>query len=146
MATSSVSLSELCWELAKKNDLMNVKNIVPVFYAESLVDILAFYVDVLGFRADTIVPDADDPEVLILDIGDASLMYCKVGPMPRSSGQINIQVDDIQPAIDSLPSDLKPEWGPEAFDYGRTEFAIRDPNDILVVYSMRTDSSRKTTS
>ena len=117
---------------------MNIERFVPVYYAESLPEILDFYTRVLGFVADTVFPDKADPEVVILDLGSASLMYCKVGPMPKSSGQFNIEVDDIQPMLDALPPQVRPEWGPEAYDYGRTEFGIRDPNDVLVVFSMAT--------
>lgn len=30
------------------------------------------------------------------------------------------------------------EWGPEAYSYGRREFAIKDPNGYLLVFSERT--------
>ena len=119
---------------------MNYQKIVPVFYADCLPEILNFYTNVLSFHAVTIFPSADKPEVLIFDNGENSLMYCKVGPMPRSSGQINIEVDDIHAVLDSLPAEVKPEWGPEAFFYGRTEFGIRDPNEVLVVFTMLTNS------
>jgi catechol 2,3-dioxygenase-like lactoylglutathione lyase family enzyme len=117
---------------------MATKRIVPVLYAESLKEIVSFYTDVLGFQVDTAIPNLDDPELVIFDRDDASLMYSKVGPMPRSSSQINVEVDDIYAVVESLPDSVKPEWGPEHFDYGRTEFGVRDPNNILVVFSMPT--------
>jgi hypothetical protein len=31
------------------------------------------------------------------------------------------------------------EWGPEVYDYGRREFALRDPDGYLVIFSEETD-------
>lgn len=113
---------------------MQIQKLVPTFYAEDLKPVLAFY-RTLGFVADTIWPDESAPEILILDHGPVSLMYALVGPMPRSSGQINLEVDDVDAVLQQLPPDWQIEWGPEDFDYGRREFGLRDPNGVMVVFS-----------
>ena len=56
--------------------------------------------------------------------------------MPTSSAQIQFAVEELGPFLTALGSDYPPEWGPETFDYGRTEFGVRDPNGVLVVFSM----------
>ena len=117
---------------------MNLNGVLPVFYAENLLPILDFYTGALGFVADTVHPDHEDPEVLILNHGRVSIMYAKVGPMPESRGQLNFEVDNVDKVLAGLPEAITPDWGPEDFDYGRREFAIRDPNGILLVFSMPT--------
>lgn len=37
------------------------------------------------------------------------------------------------------------EWGPEAYSYGRLEFALRDPDGTLVIFSEATDDPPTTT-
>lgn len=115
---------------------MNLNGVLPVFYAENLLPVLDFYTGVLGFVADTIDPDIEDPDVIILNHGRVSIMYAKVGPMPVSSGQLNFEVDNVDKVFANLPDFITADWGPEDFDYGRREFAIRDPNGILLVFSM----------
>jgi len=115
---------------------LRIDKVTPVLYAESPRTVVQFYVDRLGFSIDTAHPSLDDPDVLVLDHGSVSIMYYRAGPMPVSSGQINFDVEDLDPFLTVLGSDHTPEWGPETFDYGRREFGVRDPNGILVVFSM----------
>ena len=117
---------------------MNLNGVLPVFYAEDLKPVLDFYTDVLGFTADLVQPDEENPEVLLLDHGKVSILYSKAGRMPPSTGQVNFDVDDVKDVMKILPASVESEWGPEAFPYGRTEFAIRDPNGIVLVFSMPT--------
>lgn len=116
---------------------ISITKLTPVFYAENLLPIIKFYRDILGLKVDTIFQDKENPEVIIFDHDKFSLMYCKTGPMPQSSGQIQIDVDDIKTVIQQLPKEINIEWGPEKFEYGRIEFGIRDPNDILIVFSQQ---------
>ena len=116
---------------------MRVERVVPVIYVDRPREVLGFYTDCLGFKIDTAHPTLDEPDLVILDHGHHSLMICKVGPMPKSSSQINLEVDEFDSVLAALPNDVRPEWGPETFDYGRREVGLRDPSGVLVVLSMR---------
>jgi hypothetical protein len=37
------------------------------------------------------------------------------------------------------------EWGPEVYSYGRREFAVRDPDGYLVIFTEPTDEAPTTT-
>ena len=57
-------------------------------------------------------------------VGDAELVF---------------EVDDAQSLHEALRSDTPMEWGPEVYWYGRREFAVRDPNRYLVIFTEVTD-------
>jgi len=118
---------------------MILNGILPVFYADDLSSAIEFYTEILGFSVAMSHPDEEKPEFVVLDHDAVSIMYGKAGSMPRSTGQLNFDVDDVRDVLRVLPDSIEPEWGPKDFPYGRREVAIRDPNGILLVFSQPSD-------
>lgn len=54
---------------------------------------------------------------------------------PMLSGTIVLQVDEIESIVAGLGDSVPFAWGPEEMEYGTHEFAVRDPNGYLVVFS-----------
>ena len=54
---------------------------------------------------------------------------------PSLSGQLWIEVDDVRALYARLAGKLSIECGPEVYDYGRSEFAIKDPNGYVLTFS-----------
>ena len=52
--------------------------------------------------------------------------------------RIWIDVEDVMALYATIAGNVAIEWGPEAYSYGRREFAIKDPNGYLLVFSERT--------
>jgi hypothetical protein len=53
--------------------------------------------------------------------------------------ELYIEVTDSPTLYDSIKSDVPVEWGPEVYTYGRREFALRDPNGYLVIFTEPTE-------
>jgi catechol 2,3-dioxygenase-like lactoylglutathione lyase family enzyme len=50
-------------------------------------------------------------------------------------GTLSFEVDDARAMHQALQGKTAVEWGPEVYWYGRREFAIRDPNGYLIIFS-----------
>jgi len=109
----------------------------PVFYVADLAAARDFYRDALGFAVDTCWPDDGDPRVLILDRGEAHLMFVREDDGEKLSRRAEVRIET--PGVAALHKKLAPkvtmEWGPEVYFYGRREFSIRDPNGVSVIFT-----------
>lgn len=109
----------------------------PVFYVADLVAARDFYRDVLGFTVDTCWPDDDGPQVLIVDRGEAHLMFVREDDEENRSRRAEVRIET--PGVAALHKKLAPkvtvEWGPEVYFYGRREFSVRDPNGVSVIFT-----------
>lgn len=112
----------------------------PVIYSEKLNDTLEFYTSILNFTAEVVYPDSDNPEVIVLDNGEVSLMFIERDRKGTTVEQINIDYDGVQEMYEYLTSHgVKVEWRPEVYHYGRKEFPILDPNGMMIVFSELTE-------
>jgi len=110
------------------------RGITPFLKTTSLDQTSRFYVDLLGFSVDSTWSDG-----CILDNGQVHLAF-GTDPhgwysAPGLSGQLWIDVDDVMALHEKLVGKVPIEWGPEAYDYGRLEFAIKDCNGYLLTFS-----------
>ena len=115
--------------------------VTPFLKTNDLARTIRFYVDLLGFVADSQWP-ADHPTDCILDNGQVHLAFDTDPqnryPAPALSGQLWIDVDNVLALHARLVGKVPIEWGPEVYGYGRREFAIKDPNGYLLAFSERT--------
>lgn len=51
---------------------------------------------------------------------------------------LSFDVTDADALYHSLAGRVPVEWGPEVYWYGRREFAVRDPNGYLLIFSEET--------
>ena len=114
------------------------KGVTPFLKTKDLAKTIDFYVSLLGFVVDSKWP-AGNPTNCILDNGHVHLAF---GTDPQNwysdpglSGQLWIDVDNVMALHANLDGKVPVEWGPEVYDYGRREFAIKDCNGYLLTFS-----------
>ena len=100
-----------------------------------------FYHEVLGFEIDLLWPE-DSPSFAILARDRATLGFFHLDE--HRTGRIGyaevfIEGDDARSLHAGLRERLPIEWGPEIYRYGRREFAVRDPDSYLLIFSEKTD-------
>lgn len=114
------------------------QRVVPRLPTTNLAQTIGFYTSTLGFRLGSMWPD-DAPTFAILNRDHIDLQF-SVAPAPGSpETTICIDVTDSVALHRRLVEKLPIEWGPEVYWYGRREFAIRDPNGYLIIFSEETD-------
>jgi len=123
------------------SDASEFRRLTPSLLVRDLEHSLAFYRDVLGFTVDTAWPEGE-PTLAILDRGAVSVMIQTGGPgadgEPAFTGDLRFDVSDASGLASRLRNEVEIEWGPEVYHYGRREFAVRDPDGYLLIFSERT--------
>ncbi len=113
----------------------------PRLHVLDLGTALSFYRDVLGFEPTALFPP-QQPTFAMLRRGRACLQLG--GPEGRravdapSTCTLWIDVTDCTALHQHLRGHVRIEWGPEVYFYGRREFAVRDPDGNLLVFSEET--------
>ena len=114
------------------------KGITPFLKTKDLPQTIDFYVNVLGFVVASKWPSTN-PTNCILDNGHVHLAFGTDPqnwyPDPGLSGQLWIDVSDVTTLHARIAGKVAIEWGPEVYDYGRREFAIKDCNGYLLTFS-----------
>jgi catechol 2,3-dioxygenase-like lactoylglutathione lyase family enzyme len=101
---------------------------------------VAFYRDALGFTVGSLWPD-EEPSFVLLDRDDVCIQFYLAD---RSKGEavgngtLSFDVEDAIATHAALAGRVPIEWGPEVYWYGRREFAIRDSNGYLIIFSEET--------
>lgn len=112
-----------------------INGLQPRLHTSDLSRAVAFYVEILGFSV-----GAEFEGFALLEREGIGLQIG--GPLSRTASQpstctLYFDVDDANAMHAALSSKIAIEWGPEDFPYGRREFAIRDPDDNLVIISQQ---------
>lgn len=113
----------------------------PRLHVQDLGRALAFFRDLLGFRVTTLFPESQ-PVFAMLARDGAHLQLGGPGGKrtaeQQSTCSLWLDVDDAIALHRELASKMPIEWGPEVYFYGRREFAVRDPDGNLIVFSAET--------
>lgn len=128
---------------------MRLSLLTPCLKSSDLLTTVAFYVELLGFRVETLWPP-DEPSLAVLDHGPSehevavSLMFYAEDmyegePPPTMTGQLTLDVDDVLALHESLEGRAEILWGPEVYHYGRREFSIADPDGYRLVFTEPTE-------
>lgn len=116
------------------------KLVTPMLETTDLQRTVDFYVDVLGFDIETLVPD-DEPNFCILDRDGVSISFfvdvARTEPQ-QFTGRLYIDVAGVPELYERVRNRANVRWGPEVFAYGRREFAIYDCNGYTLTFSERT--------
>jgi catechol 2,3-dioxygenase-like lactoylglutathione lyase family enzyme len=102
---------------------------------------VAFYEQVLGFEVDVAWPE-EAPTFFILKRDATSLAFFEPDehrPDTIGYAELYIEVTDATALHAELAGRVPIEWGPEVYAYGRREFALRDPDAYLVIFTEQTD-------
>ncbi len=117
------------------------QQITPRMLVADLARTIDFYTGKLGFYLDMCWPDKQ-PIFCILKRSQVSIGFFT--PDEHRHGQpcgneLFIDVEDVQKLHSELKTKVDMDWGPEVYFYGRREFAVRDPDGYLVIFSEPTD-------
>jgi catechol 2,3-dioxygenase-like lactoylglutathione lyase family enzyme len=105
-----------------------------------------FYRVVLGFEVELLWPE-HSPSFAILARDRARLGFFLLDehrPGQIGYAEVFIEVDDARSLHAGLRERVRIEWGPEIYSYGRREFAVRDPDSYLLIFSEKTDDAPTT--
>ena len=124
----------------KDRSFARILRVTPRLPVTDLARTVGFYTEMLGFRAAPPWP-ADAPTFVVLEQDEMSLQFY-TGEQPEAEptghGTIYFDVSDVRAMHRALSGHLPIEWGPEVYWYGRREFAVRDPDGYLLIFSERT--------
>lgn len=113
----------------------------PRLHVHDLTRAIAFYRDVLGFRVTTVFPETT-PVFAMLARDSVFLQLGGPGgsrdAAERSTCTLYLDVHDVGALHRQFAASIPIEWGPEVFFYGRREFAVRDVDGNLLVFSEET--------
>jgi uncharacterized glyoxalase superfamily protein PhnB len=113
----------------------------PRLHVHDLLRAIAFYRDALGFRVTTVFPEHEP--VFAMLARDGTFLQLG-GPAGRrqatdaSTCTLYFDVEDVRALHRDVAARGPIEWGPDVFFYGRREFAVRDPDGNVVVFSEQT--------
>jgi catechol 2,3-dioxygenase-like lactoylglutathione lyase family enzyme len=116
--------------------------VTPRLPVSDLRQTIEFYTRILGFRVGVLWPDVA-PTFCILDRDDVSLGFfapdAHRGPVVVGTADLYLGVDDVRAVHAAIKDTVEIEWGPEVYFYGRREFAVRDPDGYLLIFTEPTD-------
>jgi catechol 2,3-dioxygenase-like lactoylglutathione lyase family enzyme len=117
------------------------RQVIPRLPSGDLPRTVAFYTVRLGFEVDVAWPE-ERPSFVILRRDATSLGFFEPNEhQPGNVGYVELYIE-VGDALDlhrRIASQLAVEWGPEIYSYGRREFAIRDPDGYLVIFTEPTE-------
>jgi catechol 2,3-dioxygenase-like lactoylglutathione lyase family enzyme len=115
--------------------------VTPRLPVKSLDCTIAFYRDILGFEVAFVWPEPDPTFAMLLrdQIQVAFFETTEHNPVTIGSAELYIEVADAKAMHQAIRGVVTVEWGPEVYTYKRREFAIRDPDRYLVVFTEPTD-------
>lgn len=117
------------------------ERVTPRLPVADLQRTITFYRDRLGLTVDVLWPD-ESPSFAILARDGVSLGFFLRGDRPPEAlgaSELYIQVSDADAVHAALRERVPIEWGPEVYSYGCREFAVRDPDGYLVIFTEPTD-------
>jgi hypothetical protein len=59
-------------------------------------------------------------------------------PVIIGGSEVFIEMEDVLGLRESIKDKAAIEWGPEVYSYGRREFAVKDPDNYLLIFSEET--------
>jgi catechol 2,3-dioxygenase-like lactoylglutathione lyase family enzyme len=117
------------------------RQVIPRLPSRDLPRTIAFYTERLGFEVDVAWPE-DSPSFVILRRDATSIGFFEPSEhQPGTTGYVElyIKVDDALELHSAIAPHMAIEWGPEIYSYDRREFAVRDPDGYLVIFTEPTD-------
>jgi len=129
----------------EKNNPMHVKKITPVLFVQDVEPCVKFWVDRLGFEKTAEVPDGDHLAFVMLQKGNAELMYQSFASADKDVGTISqmvrkgptflyVEVDNLEETINAVNGAEVVMPKRNTF-YGSTEIGIKDPAGHFVTFA-----------
>jgi uncharacterized glyoxalase superfamily protein PhnB len=129
----------------EKNNPMHVKKITPVLFVQDVEPCVKFWVDRFGFEKTAEVPDGDHLAFVMLQKGNAELMYQSFASADKDVGTISqmvrkgptflyVEVDNLEETINAVNGAEVVMPKRNTF-YGSTEIGIKDPAGHFVTFA-----------
>jgi catechol 2,3-dioxygenase-like lactoylglutathione lyase family enzyme len=123
-------------------NVSRLTGVTPRLPVADLGRTVAFYTRVLEFQVSVLWPD-DKPTFAILDRDEVSLGFFTPdalrGQVTIGTADLYLGTEDVLGLHAAIKGRVKVEWGPEVYFYGRREFAVRDPDGYLLIFTEPTD-------
>ena len=121
---------------------MKITRLEPRLHVADVQASIVFYRDVLGFTVTVTFPE-ESPSFAMLESGEVGIQLggieaTKPHAVP-SNCTFYFHVKDALGWHQRLKDRVSIEWGPEVYFYQRREFAFRDPDGHLIIFSEETD-------
>jgi len=123
-----------------------LERVTPRLPVADLSAALRFYRDTRGFVADVLWPE-EDPSFAILRRDGVHVAFFtgeRATPTHRGYAELYIEVTDALRLHRELERRVEIAWGPEVYSYGRTEFAVIDPEGYMVIFTEPTTDEPRT--
>ena len=119
----------------------SLTQVTPRLPVSDLNRTIAFYRDHFGFAVNVMWPRLCPTFVILRRDGAGLGFFEPPGHQPMVIGyaEFYIEVTDSQMLHDSVKTRLPIEWGPEVYSYRRREFAVRDPDGYLLIFTETTN-------
>ena len=111
--------------------------VTPRLPTTDLERTVVYYREAMDFEVDVSWPE-ERPTFVILRRDETFIAFFESQEPPRGPpgyAELYIDVRDIQELYHALRERVPIEWGPEVYSYGRREFAVRDPDGYLVIFT-----------
>jgi catechol 2,3-dioxygenase-like lactoylglutathione lyase family enzyme len=112
-----------------------LKKLTPMLQTPDIARTIEFYTRVLGFSVVNVWP-SESPVWCILRCDDTQLMFMTNDHLgaPEMTGTLYMETTDVLALHRKLIDQVEVLWGPEVFDYGMHEFAIKDCNGYTLSF------------
>ena len=122
--------------------MLRYDSISPRLCVPELTATVKYYLDVFGFMDWSGWPE-DAPTFAIVSRDGATIQFQQVDSyLPVSeTTMLHVTVADTDAVLAQIAGRTKIEWGPENYGYGRREFAVRDCNGVMVIFSEETSEA-----
>ncbi len=116
------------------------RRIVPELLVSDMRESLEFYIERLGFVQTGYYPIESDPSQTEVRRDGVAIILVTEAPHARSdapslTGGLYIFPESVDRLAEELRGKVPFEWGPHNTEFGRREFAIRDPSGYLLVFA-----------
>jgi uncharacterized glyoxalase superfamily protein PhnB len=115
--------------------------LTPMLQTMDLRKTIDFYSQTLGFTVAAVWPD-EKPVWCQLERDGARIMFMMNDHLasPQLTGTLYIQTTDVLEMHRRIVDKVIILWGPEVYDYGMHEFAIKDNNGYTVSFGQPVES------
>ena len=134
------------WEDGSMTTGPHLASVMPRLPVNDLRRTLDFYRGQLGFSADVLWPE-EEPTFAILRKDMTRLAFFEPTehqPGPIGYAELSMETRGCMELHEILKGRMPVEWGPEVYSYGRREFAVRDPDGYLIIFTEETDEEPTT--
>jgi uncharacterized glyoxalase superfamily protein PhnB len=112
-----------------------LKQLTPMLQTLNMRKTMDFYAKILNFHVTGSWPEAN-PVWCMLERDGARVMFMTNDHLaePKMSGTLYIETTDVLTLYHRIAGQVEVQWGPEVYEYGMHEFAIKDCNGYTISF------------